>query len=348
MDFESRNFGGCMLATFQQGKQIIVDKSVLSSKPDFPFIYDSFQIYNGSRPIGFRYSKYITEISAQLCSNQIIVCGESALQTADFDKAISELIERSALITYGAQFGAKTSNGWAAHPDQNQARINAILEIVERDAVLAHWYSQTPFIEIPREEFPLDIQAWIQVELFQSEFPILRLLFSTMGIGPSVTCVLMNKSGFGVSGHATKETISGSISSAVGEACRAAHASIRRSHWKDTMRLKLGEAGPVDPSTHALYYAYHENFPDWMFGPQQSYLDVKNNWYLKLQECLSDSHFYYHKVMSSPLYVGFVTHPKTFDLRWETTDPQSVASELGFKRLKIKPEAINCLPHIVS
>lgn len=343
-----RNFGGCMFTTIQQDNENKIDESVSSNKTYFPFTYQSIQISTGFRPIGFRYSKYITEISAQLDGHEIVVCGESEIKGIDYQKAFSELIERSALIKYGSNFSAKTSNGWAAHPQKDQTRINAILEVAERDAVLAHWYSQTPFIEVPNEELPFDVQAWVQCELSQSEFPILRLLFSTIGIGPSVTCVLMNKSGFGVSAHATKETISGSISSAISEACRAAHASIRRSHWKDTKRLKLGESGPVDPSAHALYYAYHERFPDWMFGAQQSYLEVKKNWYLKLQECLSDSQFYYQEVMSSPLYVGFATHPETFDIRWETTDPQSVVNEIGFKRLKIKQEAINCKPHIVS
>jgi|GEM_PF-2449135 len=337
-----------MFATFQQGNQFTNDESVSLNKTGFPFTYQSFQLSTGFRPIGFRYSKYITEISALLDGHEIVVSGESEIQDIDHQKAFSELIERSALIRYSSKCSAKTSNGWAAHPQQDKAKINAMLEIVERDAVLAQWYSQTPFIEIPYEEFPLDVQAWIQFELFQSEFPILRLLFSTMGIGPSVTCILMNKSGFGVSAHATKETISESISSAISEACRAAHASIRRTHWKDTMRLKIGEVGPVDPSAHALYYAYHEKFPDWMFGPQQSYLDVKKNWYLKLQECLSENRFYYMEVMSSPLHVGFATHPWAFDLKWETTDRKSVANELGFERLKIKQEAINGKPHIVS
>jgi hypothetical protein len=337
-----------MFATFQRDNQIEIDESPSLYKADFPFTYQSIQISTGFRPIGFRYSKYITEISAHLDGQEILVCGESESQDIDYQKAFSELIERSALIKYGSLCGAKTSNGWAAHPQQVQVRMNAILEIVERDAVLAHWYSRTPFIEIPYEEFPLDVQAWVQCELSQSEFPILRLLFSTMGIGPSVTCILMNKFGFGVSAHATKETISGSISSAIAEACRAAHASIRRSHWKDTMRLNLGEPGAVDPSAHALYYAYHEKFPEWMFGNKQSYFEAKTKWYSKLNTCLEDNPFCYQKVLCSPIHVGFATHPKAFELKWEATDLKSVVSENGFERLKIKPEAINGKPHIVS
>lgn len=336
-----------MFATIQRGNETNLDE-VRSSKTDFPFAYRSLRIETGFRPIGFRYSKSITEIAATIGDQEILVCGESETHDLGFDKAISELIERSALLTYGHKFGSTTSNGWAAHPDQEQARKNAILEIVERDAVLAHWYSKTPFVEVPAEELPLDVQAWVLFELKNSEFPILRLLLSTEGLGPSVTCVLMNKDGFGVSSHATKETISGSISSAIAEACRAAHASIRRSHWKDTMRLKLRENGAVDPSAHALYYAYHDRFPEWMFGKKQSYAEAKANWYSRLSKCLEDRRFSFQQVMSSPTTVGFATHPLAFELRWETINSKLVADENGFERLKIKPEAINGKPHIVS
>jgi hypothetical protein len=336
-----------MFATIQLGNKNEYGE-VRSSKNDFPFAYQSLRIETGFRPIGFRYSKSITEISATLNDREILVCGESESHDLGFDKAISELIERSALLSFGHKFGATTSNGWAAHPNVEQARKNAILEIAERDAVLAHWYSKTPFIEVPANEFPLDIQAWVLFELKNSEFPILRLLFSSAGLGPSVTCILMNKDGFGVSAHATKETISGAIASAIAEACRAAHSTLRRSHWKDTMRLKIGEKGRVDPSAHALYYAYHERFPNWMFGKTMAYADVKRNWYLRLNECFEDRHFSFQQVMSHPTNVGFATHPLAFELRWETTNPYLVMSEKGFQRLKLKPEAINGQPHIVS
>ena len=148
-----------MIATVQQEKDSYLGKP--RSGDAFPFSYQSIRIESGSRPVGFRFSKSITEISAALGDREIIVCGESHNAETGFDKAISELIERSALLTYGSLYGSTTSNGWAAHPDPEQCKTNAILEIVERDAVLAHWYSSSPFIEISKHEIPLDIQAWV-------------------------------------------------------------------------------------------------------------------------------------------------------------------------------------------
>ena len=78
------------------------------------------------------------------------------------------------------------------------ARSNAIFELIERDAVLSQWYSAIPFLEVSPKELPSQIQDWAVDELCRSEFPILKILFSTEGLGPSITCVLMNQKGFGV------------------------------------------------------------------------------------------------------------------------------------------------------
>lgn len=82
-----RNFGGFMFATFQQDNQITIDESASSKRTDFPFTYQSFQLSTGFRPVGFRYSKYITEISADLDGHEIVVCGESEIPDIDCQKA---------------------------------------------------------------------------------------------------------------------------------------------------------------------------------------------------------------------------------------------------------------------
>lgn len=331
-----------MIAVAQQERNRSQDTGV------FPFSYQSIEIKSGTRPVGFRFSISITDISATLNGHELVVCGESEDHGISFDKATSELIERSALVTYGSIFGAKTSNGWAAHPDREQARRNAIYEIVERDAVLSQWYSQTPFMEIPKEEIPLDIQAWVLVELSRSEFPILKLLVSTVGLGPSVTCLLMNKDGFGVSAHATKKTLSESIASSIAEACRAAHLALRKSFWKDTLKLKDGSDEFVDPSAHSLFYAYHESLPEWMFGNFQRYEYLKKDWVKRLDHALADNLFIITEVMKHPSCVGFAKHPEAFELRWQSMNQNSVAEELAFRRLNLKKEELNKKPHIVS
>ncbi len=332
----------------QNQHEIEIEVGDQSFQKSSPFSYSSIQIETGFRPIGFRFFKYITEIRAKLGTHEIFVCGESNDDEVSWQKAFSELYERSALVAFGSTFGATTSNGWAAHPNREHARLNTILELVERDAFLAHWYSKTPFVEIPKNEFPLDIQAWVVTELSRSEFPNLRILLSTIGLGPSVTCLLTNKDGFGVCAHSTKESFTESISSAIAEACRAAHSSLRREHWKDTLKLKNHEPGLVNPGAHGLYYAYHEPFPKWMFGERRSLAKEKQNWQPRINGCISDNRFAFQEVMSDPAIVGFAKHPSAFELRWETTQAQSVLSHKSFDRLSMNPEFINLKPHIVS
>jgi hypothetical protein len=335
-----------MIATAQTRRDGYQDSP--RSQASFPFAYESIQIATGSRPIGFRFSKFITDVAAVLDGREIFVCGESQDHDNSMDKAISELIERSALLVYGPQYSAETSNGWAAHPKMEHARTNAILEIVERDAVLAQWYSKTPFSQLPMDQLPVTVRDWVSSELSRSEFPILKVLVSTEGLGPSVTCLLQNAQGFGVSAHSTRETLDDSISSAIAEACRAAHLSIRRAHWKDTMKLKVRASGNVDPSAHALYYAYHEPFPEWVFGKMELYDSLISDWSTRMKSCLKNDEFIFQPVMAAPTNVGFAQHPLALTLRWQSTDPNLVSQEKGFQRLNLKPETINEKPHIVS
>lgn len=318
------------------------------SKQLRPFSYNSLRIEEGLRPIGFRFSKHIINIIANLNGREIIACGEAETRELAKTKAISELIERSALITNSEKYNTQTSNGWAAHPEKAQAKINATLELVERDAVLAQWYSSTPFLQIDSATLPIEIQNWASQELSRSEYPKLFLLLSTMGIGPSVTCILQNETGFGVSAHCTKSEIHQSVVGAITEACRAAHSSIRKEHWRSSLKLKTGASGLFDPSTHGVFYAYHEAFPEWMFGNNISWLDASAAWEARVNGVLIDTCFEFQSVMELPIHVGFAKHVSAFELIWASTDVEKVALSEGAKRLNLKSETINGKPHIVS
>jgi hypothetical protein len=312
---------------------------------DLPFSYELLQSESGRRPVGFRFSQHIVNIKARISGREIIVCGEADSREVAEAKAFSELIERSALL----DFGADTSNGWAAHPDRTIAKSNAILELVERDAVLAHWYTSTPFLEIQADSLPEKIQKWAREELSRSEFPDVRILLSTRGFGPSITCLLMNKDGFGVSAHGTRLALEDSIDSAIGEACRAAHSTLRREYWKDSIKLRDGLPGLVDPGTHAVYYAYHEKFPDWMFGQHICGVEADRQWQARIGSIGNKlDEFTYQSVLDSPLYVGFAKHPQAFALEWMSTDRASVARTEAAKRLNLTTETIYGKPHIVS
>lgn len=306
----------------------------------------------GERPMGFRFSKSIIDIEAKLDGIAIHSCGEADTTDLAMTKAIMELVERAHLMKWFRERKiVSTSNGWAAHTSISEAKINAILELVERDAVLAQWYSSTPFIEIAPDTWPDDIRTWEQSELIHSEFPVLKLLLSTEGIGPSVTCLFLNRDGRGVSGHGTKSTLKESIDAAIAETCRAAHHAVRRSCWKDTLTLLNRQSGRVDPSAHAVYYAYHEVFPSWMFGKAISWFEAEEVW-SQLTEQLKRhwSHFTFEVVARDPFCVGFATHHKALELTWGTTDFDKVFKQIKARRpwILTAERNLNSQPHIVS
>ena len=171
-----------MMTTVQQKKEAhkkihLDDLCLRRMQETLPFSFESIRVELGSRPIGFRFSKVITNIIAVLGGREIIATGEANDSETAMAKSLSELIERSALLKFGSQYEAKTSNGWAAHPNRNQAQLNATLELIERDAVLAQWYTKTPFLQIEHQELPSRVLDWVNAELSRSEFPNLKILF---------------------------------------------------------------------------------------------------------------------------------------------------------------------------
>jgi hypothetical protein len=319
----------------------------LSHLGEVPFRFENLRVEQEQRPQGFRYSKFMFSIRAKFGADEIIACGEGVSGEVAKAKALSELIERAALLSFGKIFSAENSNGWAAHPDKEHARINAIFELVERDAVLSQWYCSEAFNVIKSNEFPLDVQEWISADLSLSEFPNLSVLLSTSGIGPSVTCILANDQGLGVCAHATRATLAESIRSALAEVCRAAHSAIRREHWKDSLHLKTGAPGRLGPGAHALYHAYHAPFPQWMFGEDMTWKAANSMWEARIAPLLvGDNSFKFQTVMDRPLFVGFASHSNAIPLRWGSTDAEWLTSTGGARRLNLKK--INKEPHIVS
>lgn len=316
-----------------------------------PFNYQSFKVTEDKRPIGFRFYKSNVTIEAQLNGKEIIVCGEDSDPSTATAKALSELIERSTLITYISKnpLIARTSNGWAAHVDEEQAKLNAVLEVIERDAVLAQWFSATPFLEIDCNSLPSSILSWANSELSNSEFPILKVLISTNGIGPSVTCLFMNASGFGVCGHSCKVDLASTIENAIGEACRAAHLSLRNSYYADTEILKTRPVGTkINPGAHAVYYAYHEAFPNWMFGEKISWSEALKLWGQRIAPYVVTKNldFEIETVLTDPVFVCFAKHQEAFELSWGSMTSEQIRKTNAGRRLA--EIEINLKPHPIS
>lgn len=317
--------------------------------PLLPFDYENLRISSDCRPIGFRFYKNSFTIGAHLHGKNILVCGEDNDRDVAVSKAVSELIERSVLIEHAAKTPSiKTSNGWAAHFDKDTAKLNAALEIVERDGVLTHWYSNAAFIEIDTRQLPINILSWVEAELSKSEFPLLRVLLSTKGIGPSVTCIFMNKNGFGVCGHSSKIDLLAAIENAIGEACRAAHLTLRNAYYADSEILKRGGSEKINPGAHAVYYAYHEPFPQWMFDEKVSWFSGQEIWNKRMTEFQKNiiCDFEIETAITEPLFVTFARHPRAFDLSWGSKAPTEILNSVASYRLN--RNEINLKPHPIS
>jgi hypothetical protein len=314
-----------------------------------PFPFSRVHTEAGKRPIGFRFNSHIVNISACLHGQEIIVCGEADQAELAMIKAVAELLERAVMIEHWNELGGRSfsSNGWAAHETLESVTESASFELIERDAVLAQWVTSTPFLTLDDSQLPASIEQWRSEELAQSEFPNLSVLVSTEGLGPSVTCILTNDDGFGVSGHSTKLNFVDSIESAVGEACRAAHLFLRRSYWADTLKLKNPASGSTncEPAAHALYYAYHEAFPAWIWGKTVSLQEVSESW--RPQEVLKSAGFTFELMSSEPLFVGKANCRSALSPFWGVPTTEYTESLKRNQRLSLS-NGLNLKPHIVA
>ena len=95
-----------------------------------------------------------------------------------FLKAFSELVERIFCFYNGIN-----SNGVAAHYNKNAAILNARKELIERDAVLCHHLTDTPFVPIENEQVQPNfmylkdqlIEKGIEIKLAQTKSSVKNL-----------------------------------------------------------------------------------------------------------------------------------------------------------------------------
>jgi ribosomal protein S12 methylthiotransferase accessory factor YcaO len=244
----------------------------------------------------------------------------------------------------------ENSNGWAAHIEKTDSENAAISELVERDAVLAHWYTCTPFSELNLNTIPL-IKQWADKELINSEFPQLRILISSIGFAPTVTVLLANSDNYGVAGHSAKSNLFEAIESAIGEATRAAHLTLRRAYFSESKNIFIGNNTSnknVDSGVHAVFYAYHTPFPNWMFGTKINLEEAKHLYQQAWTKFYfyQNSKFHVQTVMDYPLFVSFAARADIIPLRWGITDTQRIEEIRTLERFK-NYKIINTDIHIV-
>ncbi len=316
-----------------------------------PFQLSDVVVAESVRPIGFRFRNYSFNIAGKINGKDILVTGEADTKNLAITKAVAEFIERCVLIESSEnQPEIKTSNGWAAYTSEIEAQENAIRELVERDAVLRHWYTRTSFAVINLNSLPEHIQKWAKLELSKSEFPELKILVSHLGHGPSVSAILMNKDGYGVTGHCSKESIIDSIEGAIEESCRMAQHYLLKTYLSDTEKLKSGETTRVETGSHGVYYAHQEPLPSWMFGKTIDLQSATSSWSLKntdRKQCKSA--FKLTMARSNPLFVFQAQSDSVIELSWGLETFESLKNRLNEKLDKrlILESKLNLSPHII-
>jgi hypothetical protein len=221
---------------------------------------------------GFRFSKF--SFVTKAVSDHGVVgfgFGEGENELLTFQKSIAESIERVVYLSIKPFLDLKSSNGWAAHLTEKKATSSALNELLERDAVLVHWLTATPFLEIAPETYPLWLKNWCTNELILSKnFNRLRLLVTHVGHFPVVQSVIVNEQGFAFVSHGASKSIDTAVYRALAETCRIASVAEVESHTNG-----FNQDSVATPWDHALAYTSTQ-FPAWAFGENISYSAAKN------------------------------------------------------------------------
>lgn len=237
-----------------------------------------FKIENYSKPIrieGYRFAKFsfVTKILTDQ-GMEGFGFGEGEDQLLSFQKSIAEAVERAVYTSLKPYLGLTTSNGWAAHLTQAKAEKSALNELLERDAILAHWLTEKPFIEIDPITFPEWLTSWRDQELSRApEFKHLRILVSAVGHVPVVQTVISNSDGYAYLSHGTSRSLDTAIYRALAETCRIVSGAIRDPESSQDAMLD----SPSTPWGHALFYAKNQKLPQWVFGGRISFGEAKRS-----------------------------------------------------------------------
>ena len=267
------------------------------------------------RPPGLRFSAFafMTEVSAGDVLG--VGFGEAPTNLVALQRSIAEGVERAIYKALkGTTHGSPNSNGWAAHINRTRAADSAVDELVERDAVLVHWLRKIPMRAVTPTSWPTWLSEWTRAELCLSpRFNQLRVLISSHGYKPTLTTVLTDKQGYAVLSHATAKTLDEAMSKALAETCRIAQIAIEGLHVESSKTL-AGEADPKStssPEDHAMYYAFHEPLPPWLFGDGIDLGEARRTWNAAQSMFVTSVRAkiapQFHQITDGPLVVGFAT-----------------------------------------
>ena len=167
--------------------------------------------------------------------------------------AASEVFERVAMIASGLL----NSNGCAVHLDVHRSRENALLELIERDAFLCHYYTRHPGHELGSE----CSERMKQVQDFAKEHGFQLKARSLSGVEKKIVLVLAQLPSGGVfTGLGISDSESKSLEKALGECWRFVDSHLRdqNSFTPSTLAEFINKKNKV-VSDHVNWSVHPEN-----------------------------------------------------------------------------------------
>jgi len=297
------------------------------------------------RSVGHRFSKYAYVANVTAGEYSGVGYGEASTKMLALQKSISEGVERAVFYAVkGTSLGTSNSNGWAAHISSKKAFANGFDELLERDSILVHWLRQEAYLEIDKDSWPVSIRLWSQKELaLAKNFNNFRILISNNGYVPTVTTVLSNTDGYAVLSHASGASLEHSLDRALAETCRIAEIAL-------VTPAGTSDGNPKGPEEQAMYYAFHDRLPTWMFGDKIPWQMAAKEWRLRRRkfqpQALSPK---FHSIAKGPLAVGYVSCDALQGLYFDDVHEAEKRGLINFSRLgKVgQLRGLNPLPHCV-
>jgi hypothetical protein len=313
------------------------------------------EIKKSIRPKGYRFSKhsFLCQTFAEGVTSYGY--GESEIELLAIQKAIAEGVERTIFRIFKNNKieNIVTSNGWAAQITEKRTRRAALEELLERDAILMHWLTESPVKQVSNESLPSLFSQWVNSELSLSpRFNILKVGTSIAGFLPSVSVALFDDDGYAVISHATDLDFNTAISKALAECCRIAQMA-SEGHFNESSKSLIdgGEGVIFGPHDHAMVYAYHKKFPTWYFGAIINWEEANNDWSSRFSEFKRTSIPHeFILAAKGPLIVGYVLSSSVQNLFVGPIDVALNQKALNFNRIRsIKPDFVEPyrLPHCV-
>jgi len=298
------------------------------------------------RAAGYRFTKYsiVTKIESS-DGVEAYGFGENNFKILALQKSIAEAVERCVLKSMRrAGSDSKNSNGWAAHLSAKKAVTSAQAELFERDAALLHWLSATSLNEIPMDTWPKSLSKWAIDELsLAKKFNRLRILVSNLGIVPIVATIIQDENGHAFVSQSGAETLEKAIAKALAETCRIADLALSGVISKTSGVVKT-------PEDHALFYAFDEKLPEWVFGQCENFLQAQAAWVRKMANVNKQMPLLTNSTYQcGQLHIANSSSEEIQNLYFGSTEAAISNDWINFKRLEkiCGWKRLNHLPHFV-